>query len=127
MIELKIIDYDTIKSLKNKVSKESVTLENNEHATWFGAFEHSILVGFTCVVIKGKHARYKSDYVFPEHRNKGIYAMLFAFRHNFTVTHGNITHVTAFCTKMSIGTFLLHGFTPMSKNEKNITFVKLNL
>ena len=128
MIEIKEIDFEIIKSLKNKVSKEQVSLDNNEYATWFGLFENSILAGFTCVVIKGTNARYKSDYIFDEHRNKGYYNMLFIFRHQYTLQHRpKVKTITAFCTRLSRGTFMRFGFTPINANKNNVTFVKLNL
>ena len=120
---IKVIDFKEIKPFKSIAAKERVTLENPPEAVWFGAYEGEELVGFNCSVIKNGTARYKSDYVLKAYRGKGIYNDLFAFRLAHSANRG-VLKATAFCTPMSIGTFMRYGFVPKSKKIDIIFVVK---
>jgi len=124
MIKITKINYDDVKVYKSLVGKESVSMANPDGAIWFGAYnEEKLLLGFNCLVIKKSSARLKSDYVFKEHRGLGIYNKMFQYREEYAKMK-NIKSMSAFCTKMSIGTFMRYGFVPMSKNANGIIFVK---
>jgi len=120
---LKIIDFNDVKQYKGIVTKERVTLENPAEAVWFGAYQDNELLGFNCSVIKKGIARYKSDYVMKHHRGKGVYNKLFEFRLAHS-KNNNVRKATAFCTPMSIGTFLRYGFVPRSKKNDIVFVVK---
>lgn len=122
-MQVKIIPFDEVQSFKSIVTKERVTLENPPEAVWFGAYIKDELVGFNCSVIKNGTARYKSDYVLKAHRGKGVYNTLFAYRLAHSRSR-SVKKATAFCTPMSIGTFLRYGFVPKSKKNDIVFVVK---
>lgn len=122
MLTITRIDFEQIKTYKSYVAKERVTLENPNEAVWFGAYIDKELVGFNCAVIKNGAARLKSDYVFDEHRNKGVYDSMFKHRLDYC-QENNVKKATAFCTPLSLGTFLRYGFVPKTKNKNGIVFV----
>lgn len=124
MIEIKRISYLLVSQYKNLVKKERVTLENPEGAVWIGAFEDGELTGFNCIVInqKTKKARIKSSFVFPEHRKKKIFNQLMRHTLAFAWKYG-IKKITAFCTPMSVGTFLRYGFVKQKEKKGGIVFV----
>ena len=126
MLTIIQVDYKLIQEYKSKATKERVTLDNPKEAIWFGAYNDEKLLGFNCAVIKNNTARLKSDYVFKEHRNKGIYDKLFKYRLDYCIER-NVKKATAFCTPLSLGTFLRYGFTPKSKNKNGIVFVTKGL
>lgn len=123
MLTITQISFEQIETYKSVVKKERVTLDNPPEAVWFGAHQNNELVGFAAAVIKKKSARLKSDYVFKEYRGKGIYNELFKHRLQY-VKEQNVKTVTAFCTKLSLGTFMRYGFKPYSQNRYGIMFVK---
>ena len=69
------------------------------------------MIGFVCVVINTHtgSARFKSDFVLKEWRSQGIYQQLFRYRLRYTLRQ-NVQLITAFCTPMSVKTYLRHGF-----------------
>ena len=101
-------------------------MANPDNAVWFGAYINGDLAGFSCIVIKNNNARFKSDFVLYKDRNKGVYDALFKKRLEYARIKG-VKKVTAFCTPMSIGTFLRYGFTPIKKNKNGIYFVRKDL
>lgn len=120
------IDYVQIETYKSLVAKERVSLENPKEAVWFAAYIEEELVGFNCVVIKKQNARLKSDYVFKEFRNKGIYNLMFQYRIDYCIQE-RVKKMTAFCSPMSLGTFLRYGFSPKSKTKYGIIYVEREL
>ena len=122
-MQIKIIDFQDVKPFKSMVAKERVTLENPPEAVWFGAYDGDELIGFNCSVIRNKTARYKSDYVLKAHRGKGVYNNLFEFRLAHSQNRG-VRKATAFCTPMSVGTFMRYGFVPRNKKGDIVFVVK---
>lgn len=107
----------------SRAKAERVTMENPHGSIWFGAFDDTgTVLGFACMVVKGQAARFKSDYVLPEHRGRGIATALMRLRLERCMDL-SLTRATAFCTPLSLGIYLKHGFQAKGCNGRGITFV----
>lgn len=118
---IRICGYNEILSLKS-LTKESVDLKNNGKTVYLGYFENGLIVGVVGYQWVGQKIRYKTDGVKISHRGKGIYNKLFQYRDNICKKMKS-KGITAFCTKMSLGTYLRNGFKIKSVNN-GITFVE---
>lgn len=91
--------------------------------TWFVAYDNDNDINpiGMCAAREGKgmYHQYCHDFVLPVYRGKGIYRMLFEKRVNWASGYP----AKAACTKMSIGTYLLHGFV-VTRETKNYSFVE---
>jgi GNAT superfamily N-acetyltransferase len=122
-IAAKRCDYEVIKPFKTQCSKERVTLDNPSGSVWIAAFNDDKVIGFVCLVVtKARSARFKSDYVLPEYRGRGIYGRLFALRMALCGRLG-VKKATAFCTPLSLPTYVKNGFQRKSVRG-DITFVE---
>jgi len=123
-MQVKKLRYEEIKNYKSMVEKESVDLKKNWtiYYWWFVDWE---LVWFVWVMLVWNNIRYKSDYVFKEHRWKWYYDTLFDVRDKIVQwAVKKWTKITAFCTNKSIWTFLRKWFVIENKNKNWIYFVK---
>jgi len=123
-VTVNVEPFDEIAKFKSLAARERVTMANPSEAVWFVARnDQGDVLGFVCAVIKKLTARYKSDYVFPANRGKNIYQALFSARDEYCRAR-RIKRTTAFCTPMSLGTYLRRGFKGDKKNKNGIVFVK---
>lgn len=110
-------DLEPLKSLRS----ESVDLKYDPKTTYLGAFTHEGqimgVVGWRRI---GANLRYKTDCVLPEYRGMGVYSKLWEEREFLCENQASTT--TAFCTGMSIGMYLAHGFKVM--RDGRIKFVQ---
>lgn len=119
------LEHSFLKKFKKLVENESVDLKDN----WTIYYAWKIwdeIVWFVWVMLVWKNIRYKSDYVFEEHRNKWYYDMLFDAREKIVLGafKNKFPTITAFCTSKSIWTYLRKWFEIQSKNKNWIYFVK---
>lgn len=113
--------YDELKPI-SVMTKEGVALHDNGSTLYIGCFDGDKIVGVVGFQRLGSKMRYKTDYVRPEYRGRGIYSMLFKHR-DMICTRMGCKVFTAFCTKMSAATYLRNHFK--KKSEKNgIIFVE---
>lgn len=118
---IRICRYEEISPLKF-LTKESVDMKNNGKTIYIGYFENGCIIGVAGYQLIGSKIRYKTDGVSPEHRGKGVYQKLFAYRDSLCSKLYSYS-TTAFCTKMSVGTYLRNGFK--IKSIKNgVSFVE---
>lgn len=122
MNEIRKVKFDEIKPFIGKAKKERVSFENPIEAEWYGLFEGEKIIAFFCLVVKGKKARFKSNYTLPEYRGKGSLQRFIDFAVSECVKRG-IFEMTAFCTPMSIKSHIRNGAIPQKK-KNDITFVK---
>jgi GNAT superfamily N-acetyltransferase len=121
---LQVVPFERIQPFKSRVVKERVTLDNPKGAVWFAAVDvnnENAIIGFVCAVVKGKTVRFKSDYIAPEYRGKGIYRSLFEKR--LRGASCKAQRATAFCTPLSLPTYLKFGFQVKSW-KGDIAFVE---
>lgn len=119
---IKKISFDDVKGFIKEAKKERVSFDNPKGAYWFGIYEDDKLVSFYCLVVKGKTARFKSNYTAPEYRRRG-YLKRFIQHSKKICIKNNIEKMTAFCTPMSINSHLRGGAVRVS-NKEDIIFVK---
>lgn len=119
---LQKIRFDDVKPFSTAAKKERVSFENPAEAEWYGIFEGEKLVSFFCLVVKGKSARFKSNYTLPEYRGKGYLQQFIDFAVAECRARG-VYEMTAFCTPMSIKSHLRNGAI-IKSNKGDITFIK---
>lgn len=119
---LKKIQFDDVKAFETAAKKERVSFENPAAAEWYGIFDNEKIVSFCCLVIKGKSARFKSNYTLPNYRGRGYLQRFIDFAISECMRRG-VYEMTAFCTPMSVKSHLRNGAIPKSK-KNDITFVR---
>lgn len=118
---MRLATFDEVKPFRAQALKERVTMDNPPEAIWFIAEQApGEIVGFCCAVIKGLLARFKSDFVLPAFRGRGIYQIMFVYR---MANVNGVKMITAFCTPKSLKTYLRNGFVVQTQ-RRDITFVK---
>jgi len=119
------ISFSDVKPFASAAKKERVSFENPIGARWYGIFDGERLVAFYCIVIKGKKARFKSNYTIPEYRCRGCLQVFILHAKDLCKAHG-IEELTAFCTPLSVKSHYRNGAVIQSQN-KDIAFVKYKL
>lgn len=119
------ISFEDVKPFASAAKKEHVSFENPAGAKWYGIFNGDVLVSFYCIVLKGKSARFKSNYTIPEYRGRGCLQKFIEHAKDLCRMHG-ITEMTAFCTPLSVRSHIRNGAVLQSQN-KDIAFVKYKL
>lgn len=111
MSGLQKITFNDVQPFITMAKKARVSFENPAEAEWYGIFENDRLVSFFCLVIKGKTARFKSNYTLPEYRRRGYLQRFIDFA--IAECMKRKVHVmTAFCTPLSVKSHF------RSRNEK---------
>ena len=116
------IDYEAVKPFIKAAKKEHVSFGNPIGAKWYGIYVDGYLVSFYCIVIKGKTARFKSNYTIPEYRGRGCLQAFIEHAKDLCKWRG-VKEITAFCTPLSVKSHIRNGAVMKSQN-KNIAFVK---
>lgn len=105
---IRAVTYQDLEAFKS-MRGESVDLKYNPKTSYLGAFTHEgEIMGVVGWMRVGKNLRYKTDCVLPEYRGMGVYSALWKEREFLCENQASVT--TAFCTGMSIGMYLAHGF-----------------
>lgn len=121
-MKIKAITYKELEVFKN-LRNLSVDFKHNPKTSYIGAFsDDGEIMGVVGWMKVGKNLRYKTDCVLPKYRGMGVYSALWKEREFLCERQASVT--TAFCTDMSIGMYLAHGF--MIAREGKIKFVTRN-
>lgn len=123
-VEVKITTFEDIKHLVAKANKESVSVKKDDKTTYITAFLNGEIIGFVGYMEIKDAIRYKSDYVIPICRGKGIYHLLWDERDKIIRSKYGEVEKTAFCTPKSINTYLKNGFEKVKLNSNGYWFVK---
>ena len=128
-MEVKRIQFNDVEALVKLGKRERVTFANPPGALWWGVFLQEKIVACAALVVKqgkrGLVGRFKSDYVLPEYRGKGVYRAMFQARLEDAVSYG-LVEGTAFCTPMSVHQYNKSGFETISMTgvKGDIAFVR---
>ena len=104
--------------------KERVAIKKDDDKTeYIALYIEDNPVGVVGWQYMGKnHYRLKTDYVTPAFRGKGYYSELWKTRISLIFTN-KVETLSAFCTEMSLPTYIKNGFKPIN-NKNGITYVK---
>lgn len=121
------IEHDEVYGrFRRELVKERVAIKKHDPATKYLCYMNGIhpvaIVGWQ--VIKDGHIRFKTDYVRPNFRGKGLYSALWEYRMNLIFKEYNPHTITAYCTEMSLPKYLKEGFLTRSVGKTGITYVK---
>lgn len=119
-LQIRKCSFVEIRPLVKFGLKEHCSFANNENCEWIGAFWDGKACGCNCVMRMGNKYRIKSSFVLSDFRGQGIYNKMFEMAMGF-IPDG--AQITAYCTKMSLNTFLRYGFKVISENVKGIKYV----
>lgn len=117
------ISFADVEPFIKEAKKEQVSFVNNPFCKWYGMAHDGCLVAFFCLMVKGKVARFKSNYTLPNFRKRGYLGNFILYAKNICANMG-IKKMTCFCTKMSVKQHLRAGAVVVSKKRHDITFVK---
>lgn len=93
------------------IAKElGLPLYDDPDRTWMVAWIGDQAVGCSSLTMKGSHAVFKSGWVHPAYRQRGVYNALFEARLALAQASG-VTQITATVTDQSKNTHLRHGFS----------------
>lgn len=112
------------KKFASALRKERVAIKKTDSKTeYIALYYEDNPIGVVGWQYMGKgHYRLKTDYVNPAFRRKGYYSELWKTRISLIFTN-KVETLSAFCTEMSLPTYLKNGFTAIS-NKNGITYVK---
>lgn len=116
------IEFEEVMQYISAATKERVSFDNPLRARWYGIHDGDKLVAFYCLVLKGKTARFKSNYTIPEYRGRGCLQKFIEHAKDLCRMHG-VKEMTAFCTPLSVNSHIRNGAVKLSQN-KDIAFVK---
>lgn len=132
MVELKTRKYDIkpvshtdIYPYRNYLRKEHVALSDNSQTHYIGIFTNDQLIGFAGWMINNNSLRFKTDWINNNYRGNGLYKVLFIERIKI-VEILSFKIITAFCTQLSLPTYLKFGFEKVDRKvrKNNIVFVQ---
>ena len=93
--------------LVHDAKKEGVLMSHVD--VMFGVFDGNQIMGFGGIVLYTNNAVFKSDYVLPEYRGRGLYRKITEARMDY-ITQKGIKKVEARCTQNSLPMFVNMGF-----------------
>jgi GNAT superfamily N-acetyltransferase len=128
-LTIQSVDHEEVYfSFAAQMRRERVATKRDDPRTrYLGAFSGPLLVGVVgWLQLSATHARLKSDFVRPAYRGRGIYRALWEARLEAVARSGPPRVMTAFCTPLSLPTYLLAGFAVESERA-GIAFVKKTL
>lgn len=123
-VEIKMTTFEDIKHLASKANKENVAVKKDDKTKYIAAFLNGEIIGFVGFMEIKDTIRYKSDYIIPFCRGKGIYHLLWEERDKVVKNKYGEVEKTAFCTPKSINTYLKNGFEKVKTNNNGYWFVK---
>jgi GNAT superfamily N-acetyltransferase len=97
-------------------------LEFASRTTYYRVFSDEIAVGFCGVVWMKGAAKFKNDFVLPEHRDLGHFKWMVAERLKIAAERG-VKKITACCTPMSFRHYVASGFAPVRRYKNGCTDV----
>lgn len=123
-IDIKLATFEDIKTLSSKANAENVSVKSDAKTKYIAGYINGGLVGFVGYMEMKNTIRYKSDYVIPICRGKGVYKTLWKERDKVVEKEYGLIEKTAFCTPKSINTYLKNGFQKIKINNNGYWYVK---
>ena len=120
-IEVKEIDRDKLTKYEQVSKKEGISFAKN--SVYYGFYINNKLFGFGALLYKGQDCTFKTHYVFPPFRNKGLYGKAFVLQKQIAFDNG-IKYLYGNCTKMSIGTHIRLGAEVIEVFKNGVTRVR---
>lgn len=106
------------------IKKELPYIGNTKDSVWFLALDEENLTGFMSIEnTKGKVV-FKSGYVYPEYRGKGIFRTIFEAGYEYAASkYPNLPYTTACATPCLMNLLKKYGFEE-TKRTKNYVFMR---
>jgi GNAT superfamily N-acetyltransferase len=106
------------------VKKELPYIGNTKNAVWFLAFDGDDLAGFMAVENSKGKVVFKSGYVYPEYREKGVFREIFEAGSSYAASKfPGLPYITACATPNLLNMLNRYGFKEVRKT-KNYTFME---
>lgn len=120
-IEVIEIDREDLKKYEHVSKKEGISFAKN--STYYGYYINGKMFGFGALLFAGQSCTFKTNYVFPPFRKKGLYGKAFVINKQIAFSKG-IKYLYGNCTKMSIGTHIRLGAKVIEVFKNGITRVR---
>lgn len=118
------ISFEETEIFHEEMRRDKLIILDRETLQLFGYFEGRHLIGFVGVQHLGSTLKYRTDFVAPKHRGKGIYSQLFKYRDDYKNRNFPTNKIVALCTKQSLDYYLKNGFVIKHKYKNEITKVE---
>lgn len=126
VVQIRTVTFTDLSPL-SAMRKEHVDFTDNGNTSYLGAFVEDKIVGVVGWQMVGKrNLRYKTAFVLPQYRGKGIYKALFEAREQHCEAIFK-EKITAFCTPLSLPMYLKSGFEVVRENKNGVKFVCKNV
>jgi len=121
-MKMDFIEESQLYKFVPELNKSRVAFKKNDGTIYIAAYENTKITGFVGYKVLRDSIRLKTDFVVEDCRNRGVYDQLFVKRLKIIKDKFGDVRMTAFCTPMSLGTYVRRGFIKKSI-KNNITFV----
>lgn len=122
-MKMEFIEESRLFEFKSELLKSRVAFKRGDGTVYLAAIEASMIIGFVGYKVLSDSIRLKTDYVLPQARGRGVYDQLFIKRLAVIEEKYGNPRLTAYCTEMSIGTYVRKGFKRLTQRN-GITFVE---
>jgi GNAT superfamily N-acetyltransferase len=99
---------------KGRIAKEGVVMDSD--TSYLLMRVAGMVIGFVGYMEVAGSIRFKSDWVDPDWRGQGVYAELFKKRMEL---FDDTQTLTAFCTPMSLPTYIRNGFVKATETKRS--------
>ena len=117
-VTVKKITFDDIQKYEKVAKKEGISFANK--SVYYGFYIKDKMFGFGALLYAGKDCTFKSHFVFPPFRNKGLYGKAFEIKKQIAFDTG-IRYLYGNCTKMSVGTHIRLGAEVIEVFKNGVT------
>ena len=123
-IVVKKIDWDIISKYQKDAEAEGILFSDN--SIYYGFYlngqggQYRIMFGFGALLYRGKDCTFKSHFVFPTFRKRGLYCKAFLLQKEIAFSKG-VRYLYGNCTKMSVGTHKRLGAEVIKVYKNGIT------
>lgn len=124
-IEHRIVHRKFAKDMRS--SRVAIAKEDTD-TRYLAVFQEDNPIGVVgWLYMSDSHVRFKTDYVQKAFRGIGVYSNLFKSRLITILMDEKVDTITAYCTEMSLPSYLKNGFEVQSVGKNGITYVKLKI
>lgn len=117
-ISVKEIAWEIVAKYELAAKNEGLSFAKN--SVYHGFYYNDILFGIGALLYRGKDCTFKSHFVFPPFRKRGLYGKAFLLQKEIAFSKG-VRYLYGNCTKMSVGTHIRLGAKVVEEFRNGVT------